>query len=335
MRYCDPNGPVVVVVEKLTCGSERTDFFCVGRVLSGTLTSSQLINVIGPDYQQGRKEDYYVGKHITGLFKLDGTVLTEVESCTAGTLAIVSGVAKYMMCFGTLMSLPNPFPLSRTRITKSLPTKVVVGVKDPVNLPCFYEGIKLLCKGDPVAQVCIEETGEYVLHACSPRHADLLISELLKYFTNLQSGLLISGQRTAFCETVSAVSSLTVCAKSPNKHSRMWMTAEPMDAPLLDAIYSGKLKMNKLRELDTSSNSVIVSEIGWTRLDAAKIWCFSETEDCMICNRTKGAQYLHELKDYILYEGMPRMRHIIPSLRLFPVVHFLGPLRRGRSAMNQ
>jgi len=101
----------------------------------------------------------------------------------------------------------------------------------------------------------------------------------------------------SFCETVKEKSSLVCVSKSPNKHNRFYMTAEPMSEELSKALESSKIAM----EMEPKVRArLLADEFKWDITDARKVWSFGLPGDG-VCNAlvdvTKGVQYLNEVKD--------------------------------------
>jgi len=94
-----------------------------------------------------------------------------------------------------------------------------------------------------------------------------------------------------FCESVTTTSSIVCLGKSPNKHNRLYFTAEPISEKLCKALENKKLeeKDQKLRGKQLSD------DYGWDK--DTKIWFFSGT-NC-ICDMSHGVQYLLEIKDHV------------------------------------
>jgi elongation factor 2 len=87
-----------------------------------------------------------------------------------------------------------------------------------------------------------DHTGELVVSAMSERHLEALLGPMARDLAAVGAGFARSSvPEISLRETVVARSSQTCMAKSPNKHTRLWMTAEPLPAGLADAIESGSL----------------------------------------------------------------------------------------------
>lgn len=50
IRECDPNGPLMMYISKMVPIGESGRFYAFGRVFSGTVTASQKVRILGPNY---------------------------------------------------------------------------------------------------------------------------------------------------------------------------------------------------------------------------------------------------------------------------------------------
>jgi elongation factor 2 len=100
-------------------------------------------------------------------------------------------------------------------------------------------------------------------------------------------------------ETVKGTSSITALSKSPNKHNRLYMIAQPLDEEVAQAIEAGKIAPRD--DIKTRAR-LLADEYGWDVTDARKIWCFGpETTGAnLLIDQTKAVQYLSEIKDSVV-----------------------------------
>jgi elongation factor 2 len=100
----------------------------------------------------------------------------------------------------------------------------------------------------------------------------------------------------SYRETVNAESSMVALSKSPNKHNRLFMKAQPMTEELNVEIEAGKVSS---RDDPKVRARHLADEHGWDVTDARKIWCFGpDTNGAnLLVDQTKAVQYLNEIKD--------------------------------------
>jgi len=103
----------------------------------------------------------------------------------------------------------------------------------------------------------------------------------------------------SYRETVTERSDQICLSKSPNKHNRMYVTAEPLKTGLPEDIDSGKVNDKE----EPKARARYLSETyEWDVNDARKIWCFGpeNTGPNILTDVSKGVQYLNEIKDSVI-----------------------------------
>ena len=99
-------------------------------------------------------------------------------------------------------------------------------------------------------------------------------------------------------ETVQQPSSQVALAKSPNKHNRIYMTAEPLGDDLVNDIESGKFDT---RQEFKTRGRVLADSYGWDVNQARKIFAFGPTDrdPNVIVDATVGID-TREIKDSVV-----------------------------------
>jgi len=96
-----------------------------------------------------------------------------------------------------------------------------------------------------------------------------------------------------FCESVTTRSSIICLGKSPNKHNRLYFTAEPVSDELCRAIDADKLESKDMK----ARAKQLAEQFGWDKTDATKVWFFSGS-NCLV-DVSHSVQYLLEIKDHV------------------------------------
>jgi elongation factor 2 len=107
----------------------------------------------------------------------------------------------------------------------------------------------------------------------------------------------ISEPVVSFAESVSELTDMTIIAKSPNKHNRIYMTAEPLSQEVITAIDEGSITPEQEVKLRARC---MADEYGWSVEEARKIWTFGCPPDAkanLLVDTTKAVQYLSEIRD--------------------------------------
>merc|ERR1712098_880003 len=143
----------------------------------------------------------------------------------------------------------------------------------------------------------ITESGEHVVAGAGELHLEICLKDLEEDHAGVP--LRISDPVVAYRETVTEKSSITALSKSPNKHNRLYMIAEPMDEELAKEIEAGKISP---RDDLKARARILADDFGWDVTDARKIWCFGpDTSGAnLLVDQTKAVQYLNEIKDSVV-----------------------------------
>merc|ERR1711966_419177 len=102
----------------------------------------------------------------------------------------------------------------------------------------------------------------------------------------------------SYRETVTCESSQTCLAKSPNKHNRLYLVAEPMTDEVCTEIEAGPLGPKS----EAKERAKLLKEkFDWDASDATKIWAWGpETDGAnLVVDKTQGVSYLLEIKEHV------------------------------------
>jgi len=163
-------------------------------------------------------------------------------------------------------------------------------------LPKLMEGLKRLAKSDPLVLCFTAPTGEHIVAGAGELHLEICIKDLREDF--MKGAPIKLGQPVvSFCETVKEKSSMTVISKSPNKHNRIYLEAEPLGEEFCKAVDDGTIKPDQ----DMKERAKLLEkDYKWDVTDARKMWsmgCPPEGVANVLVDMTKGVQYLNEIKD--------------------------------------
>ncbi|UKZ73615.1 Elongation factor 2 [Trichoderma virens FT-333] len=257
IRDCDPKGPLMLYVSKMVPTSDKGRFYAFGRVFSGVVRSGLKVRIQGPNYLPGKKDDLFI-KAIQRTVLMMGGKVEPIDDMPAGNIVGLVGIDQFLLKSGTLTTSETAHNLK---------------VKNAQDLPKLVEGLKRLSKSDPCVLISTSESGEHVVAGAGELHLEICLNDLENDHAGVP--LIISDPVVQYRETVQAKSSITALSKSPNKHNRLYMVAEPMDEELAGAIEAGKI---------------------------APIWTFGPdgTGANLLVDQTKAVQYLNEIKDSVV-----------------------------------
>jgi len=176
--------------------------------------------------------------------------------------------------------------------------RIAIEPKHPSDLPKLVEGLKRLSKSDPMVQCTTEESGEHIVAGAGELHLEICLKDLQEeYCGGIE--LIQSPPVVSYRETVAGKSNQMCLSKSPNKHNRLYMTAEPFEKGLAEAIDDGKITSN---EDPKTRGKTLSTEFKWDPEHARKIWCFGPDGNGpnMVVDVSKGVQYMNEIKDSVV-----------------------------------
>merc|ERR1712056_113195 len=290
IRACDPAGPLMMYVSKMVPTSDKGRFYAFGRVFSGTIAAGQKVRIQGPHYKPGSKEDLNV-KNIQRTVLMMGRNVEQIQDVPCGNTVGLVGVDQFILKSGTITTFEDSHNIADMKYSVSPVVKVSVKVKDGKDLPKLVEGLKKLSKSDPLVVCTTEDSGEHVIAGCGELHVEICLKDLRDEYA--QCDLIISDPVVSYRETVTETSK-TALAKSPNKHNRLYVVAEPMSEELSQEIEKGpagpKAEMKERARL-------LREKFDWDDAQARKIWCWGpETDGAnVVVDTTVAIQYLAEI----------------------------------------
>jgi len=295
MRACNKDGPLMMYISKMVPTSDKGRFYAFGRVFSGTIATGQKVRIQGPHYKPGGKEDLNI-KNIQRTVLMMGRSTEQVADVPCGNTVALVGIDQYLLKSGTITTIDDAHNIADMKYSVSPVVKVAVKPKDGKDLPKLVEGLKKLSKSDPLVVCTTEESGEHVIAGCGELHVEICLKDLKDEYA--QCEFTVSDPVVSYRETVNETSGQTCLAKSPNKHNRIYLTAEPMSDELCKEIEEGKLgpkaeakeRARGLRE-----------RYDWDENHARKIWCWGpETDGAnVVVDSTVAIQYLNEIKEHV------------------------------------
>merc|ERR550514_1267815 len=237
VRACDKDGPLMMYVSKMVPTSDKGRFYAFGRVFSGTIGTGQKVRIQGMHYKPGGKEDLNI-KNIQRTVLMMGRTTEQVADVPCGNTVALVGIDQYILKSGTITTIEDAHNIAQMKYSVSPVVKVAVKPKDGKDLPKLVEGLKKLSKSDPLVICTTEESGEHVIAGCGELHVEICLKDLREEYARCD--FIMSDPVVSYRETVNETGT-TCLAKSPNKHNRIYLTAEPMSDELSKEIEDGKL----------------------------------------------------------------------------------------------
>jgi len=301
MEACDSKGPLMMFVSKMVPTSDAGRFYAFGRVFSGTIATGKKCRIMGPNYVPGKKTDLKT-KPVQRTVIMMGRGVDQVSSVPCGNNCALVGVDNFIIKTATLTDADSidACPIVQMKFSVSPVVRVAVEAKRAGDLPKLVEALKRLSKSDPMVIITHTETGEHVIAGAGELHLEICIKDLKDDYLKGNVPIIVTPPVVAFRETCTEESNQTCLAKSPNKHNRLYMTAEPLEDEFVTEIDEGKIMPPGTGDKKKNAR-YLADEHGWDVKEALKIWSFApETKGPnILVDVTKAVQYLNEIKESV------------------------------------
>merc|ERR1711988_587513 len=297
MVTCNPDGPLMVYISKMVPTADNSRFVAFGRVFAGKIKTGQKARIMGPNYVPGKKEDLYV-KNIQRVMLMMAGKTESIDDMPCGNTVGVVGVDQFILKTGTIADNEAAHNIRVMKYSVSPVVQQSVRPKNPQDLPKLVEGLKRLSKSDPIVQCTTSESGEHIVAGAGELHLEICLKDLEDDF--MKGTPIVKGDPVvSFRETVTEESDRMCLSKSPNKHNRLYMRAEPMGEELALAIDKGEISSTQDAK---ERGRKLADDYGWDINFARKIWCFGPDTSGpnTFVDNTVGVQYLNEIKDHVV-----------------------------------
>lgn len=292
MMACDPNGPLMMFVSKMIPTSDGGRFYAFGRVFSGKVEQSKKVRILGPNYKPGKQDDLYE-KNIQRVVLMMGRRAEDVLDVPCGNTCALVGVDQCLVKQGTISDHSQACTIRTMKYSVSPVVRVAVSAKNPADLPKLVDGLKKMSKSDPLVQIISTET-EHIIAGCGELHLEICLKDLVEEYSNIE--IVKSDPVVPYKETVTATSSQTCLSKSPNKHNKLYLVAEPLHEDLVNDIENGVIKANDDIKITART---LIDKYEWEQHDARKLWTFGPENNGpnLLVDKTSAVQYLNEIRD--------------------------------------
>lgn len=278
MERCDPNGPPMLYITKVVQLGGTSGSIAVGRLFSGQIVSGSTLSVLLPEGNpDANKAKVKVGQIcIKRILQLKGGKTISVEVAKAGDIfGLATSKVENSIRGATLTSHPlpeghnlrpfAPLPLKASPVVR-VAVKAVRGGEHASKLRTI---LKTLSDSDPCLEVSIDqETGENILCGAGELHLETAVHSLRD---TLGAGirLEVTPPMVSYRESLSS-EGIVCLAKTANKLNRIWVKATPLQTELVRRIQNENVACMPA----TERTRMLVSEFGWEKSHANKIWCF-------------------------------------------------------------
>jgi elongation factor 2 len=292
MMDCNPEGPFMMFISKMVPTADGGRFYAFGRVFSGRAETSKKVRIMGPNYRPGKQDDVFE-KNIQRIVLMMGRKAEDVLDVPCGNTCALVGVDQCLVKQGTISDSASACTIRSMKYSVSPVVRVAVSAKNAADLPKLVDGLKKMAKADPLVLVINTET-EHIIAGCGELHLEICIKDLVEEYSGIE--IIKSDPVVPYKETVTEKSTQTCIAKSPNKHNKLWVTAEPLKEELTIDIENGVIRAND--DVKVTAR-VLQDKYEWDQFDARKVWVFGPDNSGpnLLVDQTKAVQYLHEIRD--------------------------------------
>jgi len=285
MVNCDDNGPTVMCIT-LAQMDPHAGLVATGRLFSGSVQEGNQVYLV-----EARK-DY----RIQQVSMYMGAFRDVVDRIAAGNIAALLGM-DLARAGETLVDIERRdvmVPFERIKYVSEPVVTIAIEPKHPKELPRLVDTMHRLAIEDPnLVSMINKETGEYLLSGMGELHLEIACKFLKDYAPGLE--ILTSRPIVVYRESV-AGQGVSAMAKSPNKHNRFWIQAEPLEKTVIEMIENGEITEYMGRK---QIGAILREKAGWPTEEARNVWAFEEHKNILI-DLTKGIQYLREARDMII-----------------------------------
>ncbi|HRZ85425.1 MAG TPA: elongation factor EF-2 [Candidatus Paceibacterota bacterium] len=242
---CDPNGETAFVITRIVIDPRSGKEISAGRLFSGNLVPGMEV------YLNNEKKT----QRVQQVLVYNGIKPEQVETVTAGNVLAIAGIVGEV---GETVTIKPQTPFSEIKhifepvITKAIEPKKIA------DLPKLVEVLRKVGKEDPSVRIEInEETGENLISGMGELHLEIIENRIV---TEKGMEIKTSSPIVVYRETVIKKSEASE-GRSPNKHNSFFITVEPLEDNVYEAIKRGELAERRYKKRDDNMFKKL-SELG-------------------------------------------------------------------------
>jgi elongation factor 2 len=281
LKACNIDGEVAFVPIKIVIDPHAGEV-AAGRLFGGSIKQGDelYMNIAGTSVRAQQVSIY------------KGASRFQIDEVVAGNIVGIVGL-KDVVVGETVSTNPiEPFEaishLFEPVVTKS------ISAKRTADLPKLIEILRQVGKEDPSLRIEInEETGESLMSGMGELHLEI-IENRIKSEKGLE--VTMGPPIIVYRESVSKVGDIAV-GRSPNKHNDFFITVEPLENEIVEAIADGTLPNGRIKKKDKALNETLVT-LGISRDEAQQYR--NIYKGSIFLDRTKGIVQIGEVIELLL-----------------------------------
>lgn len=274
---CDVNGPLMLSVTNIEIDPQAGEI-AVGRIFSGKIAKGQDVFLVN-NKQVNKVQQIYIWK---------GPQKFQVDGANAGNQIGMAGL-KNIIAGETLSSIEDITPFEPVKHILQPVMVKAIEPKNPKDLPKLVQALRDLEIYDITLKVSINhETGENLIAGLGNLHLEIVEDKLKRTY-----GIdIVSSQPiVVYKESISAKSPVME-GKSPNKHNRFYVFAEPLKPEVAAVIDSEEISSGKVKNITPSQMDAFIAA-GMERDEVKRIAAFYG--DNMFVEATRGIVHIGEI----------------------------------------
>ena len=259
---------------------QRSGEVAIARVFAGSIKKGMEFCISGKNDKQRLQQ--------VGVFMGPDRVL--VEQIPAGNIAALIGLKDVNV--GDTISEEKVEPFEQiTHFSKPVVTKAIEA-KDSRDTTKLIEALREVSKTEFGVEVRIDkDTGEHLLSGMGELHLEVIETKLRDEY----KVPIISSEPIVLYQETIAQKVGPIEGKSPNKHSKFYVTVEPLPKTVLDAMEEGLIKEGKPKG-QVAIEAMIKAGIDRPTAKGVVDIC----NRCILVDATKGVQYMHEVMELLI-----------------------------------
>ncbi len=275
MEKCDKKAPLAFMVTKVIVDPQAGEI-SFGRVFSGTLRDGMDVYLVGAKASHRCQQvSIYVSSKKYALGEVP-----------AGNLVAVSGLKSAISGETVCISGEVITPFESIKLSEPVVTKAVEA-KNVKDLPTLIDVLRDLEREDPSMKVQIDqETGEHKISAMGELHLEIIEHRIR---VDRKVEIITSPPIVVYRETVTQKSP-AMEGKSPNKHNKFYMTVEPLDDSVWQAISEGVIKSGE--KIKGKELQQLLVKLGMEKDEAKNV--VSINGQNIFFDMTRGISWLNE-----------------------------------------
>ena len=280
MAKVDPKAPLLMCISTIEV-DPHSGTVAIGRIFSGSIERGKTVQLLSSN-QKGTIQQVFMSMATDRVF---------IDRVPAGNIGAISGLPSIHVGETIAQEGEEVHSFEGLNYVSDPVVTVAVEPEDVKDLPLFDKVMHKLTTEDPNLHFIMnKESGEFLLSGMGELHLEITAYRMQEAGLKVK----LSKPIVIFRETISHdYKGPAIMGKSPNKHNKLWITIDKLSNEVIEAIKSEKITDMQSRDERTK----VLKSLGWSP-DEAK-GAVAVEENCILCNRIRGRQYVEEILDHI------------------------------------